>query len=324
MSIEYRTIADNAGYADRGEYGRLRFQGPDSIAFLQALVTNDVAGLTSGQGAYAAYLTPQGRMIADLDVYHRGASVLCGVAPGLAKPLAARFDQLIFSEDTRVSDVSAEIGELSIVGGRAADVVARLFGLDPAAVVGLAELAQLDVPSGFVARSGDAPLPSYRVWLDKPERDAAVARLGEAGLEPVSRPLLESLRIANARAAWEPDLGTTIIPLEAGLLDRAISTNKGCYVGQEVIIRILHRGGGRVAKRLVQLISEGPSTVPANGVALTEESGPEIGSITSAASALEGDGWIALAYLSRDAAEVGRVVGVPSTGARARVAMLAR
>jgi tRNA-modifying protein YgfZ len=324
MSIEYRTIADNAGYADRAEYGRLRFEGPDSIAFLQALVTNDVAALKSGQGAYAAYLTPQGRMIADLEVYHRGASVLCGVAPGLAEPLAARFDQLIFSEDVRVRNVSSEISEVSIVGGRAADVAARTFGLERAALEGLGELAQTDVPGGFVVRSGDAPLPSYRVWLDRVERDAVVARLREAGLEPIGHPLLESLRIANARAAWEPDLGTSIIPLEAGLLDRAISTSKGCYVGQEVIIRILHRGGGRVAKRLVQLISEASSTLPEKGAALTNESGAEIGTITSAGSALEGDGWIALGYLSRDAAEVGNVVVVSGTGARARVSTLAR
>jgi folate-binding protein YgfZ len=324
MSIEYRTIVDNAGYADRGEYGRLRFEGPDSIAFLQALLTNDVAALTSGQGAYAAYLTPQGRMIADLEVYHRGASVLCGVAPGLAEPLAARFDQLIFSEDVRVRDVSGETGEVSIIGGRAAEVAARTFGLERPSLEGLAELAQIDVPGGFVVRSGDAPLPSYRAWLDLPHREAAVANLRAAGLEPIDRPLLESLRIATARAAWEPDLGTTVIPLEAGLLDRAISTNKGCYVGQEVIIRILHRGAGRVAKRLVQLVSDATSSFPDKGAILTDESGADIGSITSAASALEGDGWVALAYVARDAAEVGSTVRVSGTGARARLAMLAR
>ena len=56
------------------------------------------------------------------------------------------------------------------------------------------------------------------------------------------------------------------IPLEAGLLDRAISTTKGCYVGQEIVIRILHRGGGRVAKRLVTLAFDSPpSHLPARG-----------------------------------------------------------
>ena len=43
------------------------------------------------------------------------------------------------------------------------------------------------------------------------------------------------------------------IPLEAGLLERAISETKGCYVGQEMIVRVLHRGGGRVAKRLMRI-----------------------------------------------------------------------
>ena len=54
------------------------------------------------------------------------------------------------------------------------------------------------------------------------------------------------------RPLFGVDMDTETIPLEAGLLDRAISTTKGCYVGQEMIIRVLHRGGGRVAQRLVK------------------------------------------------------------------------
>ena len=63
--------------------------------------------------------------------------------------------------------------------------------------------------------------------------------------------LVESLRIDAGRPRFGVDMTDDTIPLEAGLLERAISTTKGCYVGQEIIIRILHRGGGRVAKRLV-------------------------------------------------------------------------
>ena len=48
------------------------------------------------------------------------------------------------------------------------------------------------------------------------------------------------------------DMDEDTIPLEAGIEDRAISFTKGCYVGQEVIVRVTHRGGGRVAKRLVR------------------------------------------------------------------------
>ncbi len=99
---------------------------------------------------------------------------------------------------------------------------------------------------------------------------------------------------------------TDTIPLEAGLLDRAISTSKGCYVGQEVIVRILHRGGGRVVKQLVKLVSDaGVTAVPDAGTVVLDE-GREVGKVTSAAIGPATDAVVALAYVHRDSAEIGR------------------
>ena len=64
IATQYRTIEAGAGWSDRASRGRLRFEGRDAVPFLQALVSNDVAGLSAGRGIYTAYLTPQGRMIA--------------------------------------------------------------------------------------------------------------------------------------------------------------------------------------------------------------------------------------------------------------------
>ena len=289
------------------------------MKFLQALVTNDLNHLERGRGVHALYLTPQGRMIADMEILHRGAFLCCNVAPVLAAPLAARLDQLIFAEDTRVSDVSAQQVQICIVGGQAASHAAGLFGLEGQAVEALPELAQIDVPGGFLWRSGELSLPSYEIWLDAERRQELIDRLEKAQIAPVSPSLLESLRITEARPAWGADLTETTIPLEAGLLDRAISTSKGCYVGQEVIIRILHRGGGRVAKRLVQLTSDGISTPPVQGSTLESLSGAAIGNVTSVGEALVSDGWIALAYLTREAAAIDAVVKVQSTGGTATV-----
>ena len=100
------------------------------------------------------------------------------------------------------------------------------------------------------------------------------------------------------------------IPLEAGLLDRAISTTKGCYVGQEVIIRVLHRGGGRVAKRLVKLeFDPALAAAPPSGSTLLFE-GRETGRVTSAAYSPARQRVIALGFVHRDAAVVGQRVTV--------------
>src|SRR5690606_36136978 len=98
--------------------------------FLQGLLTNDLLTLEPNRGVYAAYLTPQGRMITDITVLHRGATGLLGlVPPGRGAALAARFDQLIFTEAVTVADVSSDFAEIAITGSAAADVVAAAGGV---------------------------------------------------------------------------------------------------------------------------------------------------------------------------------------------------
>ena len=117
------------------------------------------------------------------------------------------------------------------------------------------------------------------------------------------------LRVEAGHAEWGVDMNADTIPLEAGLLDRAISTGKGCYVGQEVIIRVLHRGGGRVAKKLVRLRFAGRD-VPAAGTPLSVD-GREIGRVTSAVWSPRESAAIGLGYVHRDFAETGEEVFLP-------------
>src|SRR5690606_11847586 len=101
-------------------------------AFLQGLLTNDVAALAPGRGVYAGYLTPNGRMLADLTLIDRGEAIDALVGEGQGPALALRFDQLIFAEDVTVADVTGETGEIFVTGGAAAEVVGAALGLDPA------------------------------------------------------------------------------------------------------------------------------------------------------------------------------------------------
>jgi glycine cleavage system aminomethyltransferase T len=157
MTLQYRTI----------EEGRLRFEGPDAASFLHALVTNDVEGLVPGRGCYAAWLTPQGRMITDLLLLRDETGVWAEVPAGLAPALQARFDQLIFSEDVRVTDVTAEVtGEL-VVGVQAAAAVATATGADPAAVEALPVFGHLTVGDVRVVRTDGTALPTFQVWSKK-------------------------------------------------------------------------------------------------------------------------------------------------------------
>ena len=93
-------------------------------------------------------------------------------------------------------------------------------------------------------------------------RDELVTVIGEslpdefAGLPEINLDTFEVIRIERGVPRFLADMSDDTIPLEAGIEDRAISFTKGCYVGQEVIVRVTHRGGGRVAKKLVRWIAD--------------------------------------------------------------------
>ena len=323
IAHQYRTIVSGAGFRPRADRGRLRFHGADRVSFLQALVTNDLITLNSHQGAYAAYLTPQGRMVTDLHVFVRPDSIVADVPATLAAGLAAKFDALVFAEDVQVVDASAELAQISVVGGRAASLIAQAVGADADADA-LAQLpvwSQLDIDGGFVVRTDDADVDSYDVVVEALRVAAVTAALESAGAIPMTTEVAEAIRVQKGRPAFGADMNTETIPLEAGLLERAISTSKGCYVGQEIIIRVLHRGGGRVARRLVRLaLASGAGA--ANGLspgAPLSADGKDVGAITSVAPMLDGEGLIALGYVHRDYAEDGRsftVSAQPDTVAR--------
>lgn len=256
-------------------------------------------------------------MIADIDVLHRGEALMGIVADGTGAALAARFDQLIFSEAVTVTDESAAWTELAVTGAQAADVVAAALAIDPVALAALPELSQLDAKAGFVVRGGDSPWPMFRIMVPVASRDEVVRALEAHGGRGMSAALAETLRVEAGRPAWGTDLTPETIPLEAGLLDRAISTSKGCYVGQEIIIRILHRGGGRVARRLMKLTCDpAVTTPPAAGTNLLA-AGRVVGHVTSAVFSPAADRVIALAYVHRDNAEPGTTLTIDGSNASA-------
>ena len=104
-----------------------------------ALVTNDVLALKAGTGCYAALLTPQGRMIADMRVIEVGDRLLLDVSPAVAPALSARLEQLIFSEDVRVTDATGALGEVGLHGPESAAVIQRSMGVEAARLVSLSQ-----------------------------------------------------------------------------------------------------------------------------------------------------------------------------------------
>src|SRR3981081_996462 len=102
----YEAARRGAGLIDRPGRGRIAVSGKDRASYLHGLLTNDIVALRAGEGCYAAYLTPQGRMIADLWVYELGDVMLLTMDRGVKEAVLTKLDQFIFSEDVQLGDVT--------------------------------------------------------------------------------------------------------------------------------------------------------------------------------------------------------------------------
>ena len=103
ISIQaYDAATQRAGLVEGTEYSYIVVSGRDRASYLQGLLTNDIAALGPGQGCYAAYLTAQGRMIADLWVYELGDVILLRVLRDVKSTVLERLDQFVRSEERRV------------------------------------------------------------------------------------------------------------------------------------------------------------------------------------------------------------------------------
>lgn len=292
--------------------GLIRLSGSDAISFLHNVLTNDIESLAPGQLRYTAYLTPQGRMISDADVIRRADDVLLAVESSVATELAERLDQSLFSEDVRIEDWSATWASLTVYGPDAPRALASAIGFDAAELEAIAPDAHEEVGDLLIAAHDRLGTRSLRVLGPREARDRISAALAGASVPRLEEEGLAALRIEAGMPLFGVDMTTSTIPLEAGIEGRAISMMKGCYVGQEVIVRILHRGQGRVAKRLVGLLIDRPETPPRGSPLFAD--GSNVGSITSATWSPRLQRPVAMGYVSREAAVPGNSVYVGAPG----------
>jgi tRNA-modifying protein YgfZ len=312
----YRAIQQHAAIAAVGPRLQIAVAGQDRAAYLQGLLTNDIQALAPGSGCYSAWLSPQGRMHTDMHVLESGDMILLDVPAETLESTIQRLEQFIFTEDVQVASLAESLTGVWLHGPRAAVVLekvldsARGFNEWPEYRNGRFEFRASPVS---VVRISQLGVPGFCVYLERARATELSSALTGAGAEPVSEDAIAAARIEAGYPLFGIDMTDETIPLEAGIESRAISFTKGCYVGQEVIIRVLHRGHGRVAKKLVRIRIDGPR--PEHGAKLFTGA-REIGWVTSAAVSPR-SGAIALSYVHRDFVAAGTELQVAVSSGRA-------
>jgi folate-binding protein YgfZ len=312
---EYQAARSGAGMIDLGARGRIVVRGADRKTFLHALLTNDIALLSAGTGCYAALLTPQGRMIADMNVFELGDVMLMDVGREVKDALLQRLDQLIFTEDVQLGDVSDAWGCVGVCGPRAAETAGAVAGVDLAAFAPFQNArVERQGETVVVARRDALGLPRFLLFAANGAMPGLAQALHAAGATVLSPETVEALRVEAGEPAFLVDMGDDTIPTEAGIEAAAVSYLKGCFPGQEVLVRIRDRGHGKVVRKLVGLVIEG-TAAPAAGSVITGGD-KEIGQVTSSVMSPALGKPIALGYVHRDFVGPGTAVTVAAGDAR--------
>jgi len=222
------------------DLGVLRIEGRDALPFLQAQVTADLRLLEPGQGAQAAWCTPQGRVIALLHLLRRDDGLLCVVPRELAADVAIRLARFVMRAKVSISDESERLA----VAGLAGDAASA------PAIAGDVDILPLPSGRAFILAPPPRLEPMLEAHVPGPSCawEAGCIRLGEP---EVYRSTSES---------WVPQM------LNLDLLG-AVSFGKGCYPGQEIVARTQNLG--RIKRRLFRYrISGSTLPVPGDGVFL--------------------------------------------------------
>ena len=226
-TADYELLREDAGLVDRSERAKLRLTGGEAAEFLQGQVTNDVEALAPGAGCYAALLNHKGKFRSDMRVLRGEDWIWLDTEPVGHRPLAHTVQTYSLGRDVSWQDVTEEHAILSLVGPRAR---ARL------------EVEPPEEEHSFVeGEHGLYVATDVGVDVICPAADADAVR--EAlGVEPVDESVAECLRVESGRPRLGLDMTDDTMPQEAGINERAVSFEKGCYVGQETVARLHWRG----------------------------------------------------------------------------------
>lgn len=318
-AAEHHAVRQAAGVFDFAFRKKFTLKGDDRVHFLHRMVSNDIKKLSPGQGTYATLLNAQGHIVVDFRVYCTEDRLLIDTDADLRDKAMQALGRYIIAD--RVQLEAVDLGALAIQGPQSRTLLQHALKSDLPLAQEYDHLATNFAGNGVrVVRATSTGEDGYEIWTEAGALPAIWESLSSSAspdhLPPCGFEALESLRIEAGIPRYGPDMGEDTLPLEAALLN-ALSFNKGCYVGQEIVERA--RSRGHVNWKLSGLIIHAAGA-PAPGEKL-RSSEKEIGEITSACVSPTLGKVIAMAYLRREVAEPGTRLTLAS-GAECEVTSL--
>jgi folate-binding protein YgfZ len=312
VETEYGALRSGPAIVDRSYRGLLEATGKDRVAWLHNLTTNQVKTLGRGEGNYAFALNVQGRILFDMNVIVRADSVWIDMDRGFLPVARKHFEKYIIMEDVRIADRSDEGVRLALVGEGAGRLLVELGAAHAATTASLGmtkvswcdtsiEVFRHDFCGSFAVELFVPVEQATAVWREL-TNDARALRAVPAGDDAV-----QICRIETGIPWPRREIADEYLPAETRQLERAVSFQKGCYLGQEVVERMRSRQA--VARLLCGLEVEG-DVAPAEGAEVRGADGKRVGEVTSVCHSIGLGRVIALSYVKTSSASPGTKVEI--------------
>ena len=279
---EYAAIRDGGvGLIELSSRGRISVSGSEAVMFLNGLITNDLKPLAENRWMTAAFPNVQGRLLAAVRVIRRREDFLLDTEAATHQKVLKLIERFTLAGDFKVADLTNETRQISFQGRGARELVEKIYGVK-------------DLPRDGVWQNDNTTiLRATHTAEDGFDVIAAAGSLETFGATTVSPEVEEILRIEAGIARYGVDMDETNVVTETNL-DDAVSYTKGCYLGQEIIVRIKHRG--HVAKKLTGVSFETDQPIEA-GAVIKSTGDKEIGRVTSVTFSPKLQATIGLGYV---------------------------
>jgi folate-binding protein YgfZ len=266
----FAALHRSSAFVQLPDWGVLQVSGRHRERWLQGMITQDIKSLQPGAGRYACVVNVKGRVKADFGVYKdlADASYLLIMLGDLIAPLVEHLKTFIIAERVDLVERS-DLGVVTVQGPGAGDALGN-------PTTDLSEYSPFDA---LLARRHRTVAGGFDVLVPSAQVDALTAGLLERGAAHATLDDLECGRLEAAIPQFDHDMAQGVFPQEAGLTD-ALHWTKGCYVGQEVVARLEHRGHTNRELRQLQITADAPLN-PGAEIFAVDAPDKKIGTLTS-------------------------------------------
>jgi aminomethyltransferase len=268
------------------------------------MVTNDVEKLLPGQGAYAAHLNAQGKMVAQMTILADADVLWLALETSNVRKLSEVLERMIVMEDVQSEDHSSSFESIAVIGPAAGSVLETWLGV-PLRLNGTYDHREfMKCPRIVRDELG------YTVWAEVSKVNAILDGLPAAGAIPIDETTWNIVRTEAGLPIYGVDIDDTTTLPELG--EKGIRYDKGCYIGQEVVARIKYIG--HVNRRFMGFISDADQLLERGSA--VQVGGKDVGYITTSVVSPHLGKAIALGFVNRVAAVSGTPVELVSGESR--------